>query len=182
MGGLFTAFSGMYLKLGTQSFGFECISVHYQTFSHMTVVRHARTFTPSACFYFCKNWFITHVTYNKSFLKSQCHTRWCFFFGSNLHCNRTWGLCCCCCSVAESWATLYNPMECSVPGSSVLHCLLEFGQIHVLEFCSDSLSQWYCLTIWSSAAPLFCLQSFSASGSFSVRRLFASGGPKLLEL
>ena len=27
--------------------------------------------------------------------------------------------------------TLCNPMQCSTPGSSVLHCLLEFAQIHV---------------------------------------------------
>ena len=39
-------------------------------------------------------------------------------------------------------------MDCSMPGFSVLHCLLEFAQIHV--------------------------QSFSASGSFSVSWLFTS--------
>ena len=45
--------------------------------------------------------------------------------------------------------------------------------------CSDScpLSQWCYLTSSSSAAPFsFCLQSFPASGSFPVSRLFASGG------
>ena len=44
-------------------------------------------------------------------------------------------------------------MDCSTPGSSVLHCLLESTQIHV---------QWVSgyLTISSSAAPdSFCLQS-----------------------
>ena len=39
------------------------------------------------------------------------------------------------------------------------------------------LSQWCYLTISSSATPFFfCLQSFPASGSFPVSRLFASGG------
>lgn len=47
--GLSTAYSGMYLKLGTQSFGVECMSVHCSNF-----FPHARTFTPSKCFYFCK--------------------------------------------------------------------------------------------------------------------------------
>ena len=37
----------------------------------------------------------------------------------------------CCCSAAKSCPTLCNPMNCSTPGSSVLHCLLEFAQIHV---------------------------------------------------
>ena len=41
---------------------------------------------------------------------------------------------------------------------------------------SCPLSQWCYLTISSSAAPFFfCLQSFPASGSFPVSRLFASG-------
>ena len=33
--------------------------------------------------------------------------------------------------VAKSWPTLCYPMECNTPGSPVLHCLLEFAQIHV---------------------------------------------------
>ena len=37
----------------------------------------------------------------------------------------------CCCSDAKSWLTLYNSIDCSMPGYSVLHCLLEFAQIHV---------------------------------------------------
>ena len=44
--------------------------------------------------------------------------------------------------------------------------------------CSNSypLSQWCYLTISSSAAPFFYLQSFPASGSFPMSQLFASGG------
>ena len=43
--------------------------------------------------------------------------------------------------------------------------------------CSDSclLSQWCHPTISSSVAPFSCSQSFSASGSFPVSQLFASG-------
>ena len=40
-------------------------------------------------------------------------------------------LLCCCCSVTNSCTTLWNPMDCSIIGSSVLHYLLEFAQIHV---------------------------------------------------
>ena len=31
----------------------------------------------------------------------------------------------------KSYPTFCNPMDCSTPGSSVLHYLLEFTQIHV---------------------------------------------------
>ena len=55
---------------------------------------------------------------------------------------------------------LCNPMDCSMPGSSVLLCLPE---------CSDShpLSWWCYLTITFSATSFFFgPQSFPASGSF----------------
>ena len=38
---------------------------------------------------------------------------------------------CCCSSVAKLYLTLCNPMGCHMPGSPVLHCLLERAQIHV---------------------------------------------------
>ena len=39
----------------------------------------------------------------------------------------------CCCSVAKLCQTLWDDVPCSPSGSSVLHYLLEFSQIHVLE-------------------------------------------------
>ena len=39
--------------------------------------------------------------------------------------------CCCCCLVAKLYLTLCNPMDCSMLGFPVLHCLLEFTQTHV---------------------------------------------------
>ena len=46
-----------------------------------------------------------------------------------------------------------------------------------LRVCSNwcPLSQWSYLTISSSAAPFFCLQYLSASESFPMSQLFASG-------
>ena len=38
----------------------------------------------------------------------------------------------CCCSIAKSCLTLYDPMDCSMPGFPVLHHLPEFAQTHVL--------------------------------------------------
>ena len=35
------------------------------------------------------------------------------------------------CSVPKSCLTFFDPMDCSTPGSSVFHYLLEFVQIHV---------------------------------------------------
>ena len=37
----------------------------------------------------------------------------------------------CCCLGTKSCPTLCNPMDCSIPGSSVFHYLLEFAQIYV---------------------------------------------------
>ena len=42
--------------------------------------------------------------------------------------ERPWVICC---SVAKSCLTLCDLMDCSMLGSSVLHCLSEFAQIHV---------------------------------------------------
>ena len=35
----------------------------------------------------------------------------------------------CCCLVAKSCPTVFDPMDCSLPGSYVLHYFLEFAQI-----------------------------------------------------
>ena len=39
----------------------------------------------------------------------------------------------CCCSVTKSCPTLGDPVDCSMPGFPVLHCLREFAQIHILK-------------------------------------------------
>ena len=44
----------------------------------------------------------------------------------------------CCCSVAKSCPILCNPMNCSRPGFSVLHYLLDFSQIRV-HWVSDAI-------------------------------------------
>ena len=70
-----------------------------------------------------------------------------------------------CCSVAK---------DCSMPGSSVFHCLREFAQIHV-HWVSDAI-----LTIsFSAIRSSFCLQSFPASGAFPLSWLFVSDGQSI---
>ena len=67
-----------------------------------------------------------------------------------------------------SVATLCNSMDCSTPGLSVLHFLVEFPQIHV---------QWCHPVILSSVTPFSsCPKSFPASWSFSMSQIFASSG------
>ena len=64
---------------------------------------------------------------------------------------------CGCCSVAKSYLTLCDPVDCSTPGFSVLHYLPEFAQTHV-HWISDAIS--FSVVLFSSH-----LQSFPASGS-----------------
>ena len=88
------------------------------------------------------------------------------------HLWNLWKPCYCCCSVTKLCPTL-RPMDCSMPVSCPS---LSPG------VCSDSypLSWWCYLTISSSAIHFsFCLQSFTASESFPMSQLFASGGQSI---
>ena len=70
-------------------------------------------------------------------------------------------LLCCRCSVSKLCLTLCNPTDYSIPGSSVLHYLLEFAHMYPLS--------WWCYRTISSSAALFffCFQSFPKSGKTS---------------
>ena len=63
--------------------------------------------------------------------------------------------CCYCCSVAKLCLTLCDPMDCSMPGSSILHYLLELVQIHVIELVmlSNHLILCYLLLLLPSIFP-----------------------------
>ena len=73
----------------------------------------------------------------------------------------------------QSCLTLYEPVDCSMPGFPVHHQLPELTQTCPLS--------WRCHpTISSSVVPFSpCLQSFPASGSFPVSQFFASGGQSI---
>ena len=77
----------------------------------------------------------------------------------------------CCCSVAKSCSTLCDPC-----GLYSTPYLLELAQTHV-HWVSDAIQISSSVTPFSS-----CHQSFPASGSFPVSRLFASGGQGTLEV
>ena len=57
---------------------------------------------------------------------------------------------CCYCSVAKSCPTLYDPMDCKMPGFPVLHCLPAFAQTHV-HWISDAIQPSHPL---SPSSPL----------------------------
>ena len=79
----------------------------------------------------------------------------------------------CCCSVALLCPILCEPRNCSTSAFLVLHYLPEFTQSHVHRV-SDAIQPSHPLS-----SPLSsCLQSFPASGSSPMSRLFTSGGPK----
>ena len=75
---------------------------------------------------------------------------------------------CHCCSIAKSYLTIHDSMDCNTPGFPVPHHLPEIAQVHVCwigNTIQPSLFSW--------------LQSFPASGSFIMTQLFASGGQSL---
>ena len=73
-------------------------------------------------------------------------------------------------SVTQSYPTLCDPMNCSMPGLPVHHQLPEFTQ-------TCPLSQWCHPVISSSVIPFSsCPQSLPASESFPMSQLFAWGG------
>ena len=86
---------------------------------------------------------------------------------------------CRCCSVAQSCLTLCDPMDWSTSSIPVLHNLPEFAQIHVhwmvmpSNHLVDAINR-----LGDSIQPLSSpsCQSFSASGSFLMNQLYASGG------
>ena len=59
-----------------------------------------------------------------------------------------------CCSVAQSYPTLCNPMDCSTPVFPVLHHLLELAQTHV-HWVGDAIQLSCPLSFWNLTAVPF---------------------------
>ena len=83
-----------------------------------------------------------------------------------------------CCSETKYCPTLCDPMDCIMPGFSVLHCLPEFAQIYVQELVmlSSHLILCFALLLLTSIFPsirvfsnelALCIQSIGASASAS---------------
>ena len=67
-----------------------------------------------------------------------------------------------------------RPMDCSAPGSPVLHCLPELAQIHV-HWVGDAIQPSHPLS--SPSPPVFNLSQHQ--GLFPLSQLFASGGQSI---
>ena len=60
----------------------------------------------------------------------------------------------CCCSVAQSYPSLCDPMDCSTPGFPVPHHLLELAQTHVpASVLPMNIQDWFPLE-WTGVIPL----------------------------
>ena len=81
---------------------------------------------------------------------------------------------CCCCSFTKSCSTLCNPMDCSTPGSSVLHYLPEFAQI-LVHGVDDAIQPSHPLSFPSPPA----LNLSQHQGLFHMSQLFTSGGQSI---
>ena len=77
------------------------------------------------------------------------------------------------CSVTKLCPVLCNPMNCSMPGFSVLLYHPTFAQTHVHELVIPSNHLILCCPFFS------CFLSFPASGPFPVSWLFVSGGQRI---
>ena len=72
--------------------------------------------------------------------------------------------------LAQSYPTLCDPMDCSMPGFPISRNVLKLMSI---ESVMPSKHLILCIPFSS------CLQSFPASGSFPMNRLFTSGGQSI---
>ena len=77
-------------------------------------------------------------------------------------------------SITQSWWTLWDAMDCSVPGFPVHHQLPELAQTHV-HGVGDAIQSSHPL-LSPSTHPF---QPFPASGSFPKSWFFASGGQSI---
>ena len=80
----------------------------------------------------------------------------------------------CCCSVAKSHVTNCDPMDCSMPGFTVLHYLLEFEQTHV-HWVNDAIQAPHPLSPTSPPD----LKLSQHQGFFPMSWLFPSGGQSI---
>ena len=79
----------------------------------------------------------------------------------------------CCCSVTKSCPSLWDPMDCSTPGSPVLHYLQ--GLLKLTSIESVMLSNHLIL-----CCPILLLPSvFPSIRVFSMSQFFASGGQSI---
>ena len=114
------------------------------------IIKKAREFQNNI--YFC------FIDYAKSF---DCHLTYLTFMPNQFS------------SVTESYLTLVDTMDCSMPGFHVHHQLPDLSQTLVRQV-GDAIQPSHTVVPFSS-----CFQSFPASGSFQINQFFTSGGQSI---
>ena len=76
----------------------------------------------------------------------------------------------CCCSVTQSCLTFCNPMDCSMPGFPVLHCLLECVQILSIELVMPSNHLILCRPLLLLHSIFPSIRVFSNESALRIRR------------
>ena len=106
--------------------------------------------------------YISCFSIDKGDYSSTRHILYRMFFASLLVSTTS------CCSIVQSYLTLRDPLDGSMPGLSVPQHLLKFAQVQV--HCIGDVIQAYhtLMTLFS------CPQSFTTSGPFPVSQLFES--------
>ena len=87
---------------------------------------------------------------------------------------------CCYCSVAKSCLTPCDPMDCNVPGFSILHCLPEFAQIYV-HWADDAIQPAHPPLPPSLLLPSIfpSIRIFSNDSGHFLSQLFTLGGQSI---
>ena len=87
----------------------------------------------------------------------------------------------CCCLVVKSCLILHDPMDRSMPGPPVFHCLLEFSQIHDGRF-GDTVQPSHPLS--SPSHPAFTLSQYPGlfQGVYSSHEMAKGLEPQLQDL
>ena len=76
---------------------------------------------------------------------------------------------CCCCSVTKLCSTVCDPMNCSRPGSSVFHNLLELAQIHV-HWVSDVIYFILCCSLLLLPSIFPSIRGFLSESALTKRQ------------
>ena len=119
------------------------------------------------------SWFLPHISSSSScqYQKASSSTR--LFKSKNIGVfySSLSSIFCpfyCCCSIAKLCSTLWNPMDCSTPGSLVLHYLPEFAQIHV-RWVSDTIYLILCHPLLLLPSVFPSIRVFTNESTFCIR-------------
>ena len=118
------------------------------------------------------SWFLPHISFSSScqYQKASSSTRLFKSKNTGVFYSSLSSIFCPfrCGSVAKLCSTLWNPMDCSTPGSLVLHYLPEFAQIHV-RWVSDTIYLILCHPLLLLPSVFPSIRVFTSESTFCIR-------------